>query len=200
MKTIVRAAITLLLAMTLIACGTTYRASDFSRSDINFTIDNWPKRPQAAVALLIQKYGQPAEMTNSMIIWNTNGQWRQTIVHRVEIPHNFPMSHTDFLKQTINYRVPADKYDELASFDGSITADRTTGTISATCDKEEFNFLALNLAHDLVHEKISVEDARKKQARLVTLFHQNESDPYLERLQFNLSANSTADSDVTMNM
>jgi hypothetical protein len=36
MKTIIRAAITLLLAMTLIACGTTYRANDLSQSEMSF--------------------------------------------------------------------------------------------------------------------------------------------------------------------
>jgi hypothetical protein len=42
-----------------------------------------------------------------------------------EIPHRFPEPHMDPLLQTINYRVPPDKFDELAHYDGSVIAERT---------------------------------------------------------------------------
>ena len=78
-----------------------------------------------------------------------------------EIPHLFPKPHTDMLYQAINYRVPSDKFDELAAYDGSVIAERTKGEIAARCDLEEANFLAINLAHDIVTGKKSVEEARK---------------------------------------
>ncbi len=52
-------------------------------------------------------------------------------------------------------------YDDLAMYDGSVVLERTSGEISARCDKEGANFLALNLAHDIVTGKRSVQDARK---------------------------------------
>ena len=65
------------------------------------------------------------------------------------------------LYQVINYRVPADKFDELASYDGSVIVERTKGELGARCDMEEANFLAINLANDIVSGKKSVEEARK---------------------------------------
>ena len=32
------------------------------------------------------------------------------------MPHTFPKPHTDLLEQFIDYRVPVDKYDELAAY------------------------------------------------------------------------------------
>ncbi|MEX2153654.1 MAG: hypothetical protein WD825_09970 [Gemmatimonadaceae bacterium] len=58
------------------------------------------------------------------------------------MPHSFPKPHTDLLEQFIDYRVPVDKYDELAAYDGSVIVERTKGEISARCDKEAMNFLA----------------------------------------------------------
>jgi hypothetical protein len=198
MKPIVRATIALIFTLTLAACGTTFRATDFSLSDVNYNIDEWPPSPKEAVSRLVKKYGQPDEMTYTMVIWTTNGQWRKTEVFRDEVPHDFPMSHMDFLKQTINYRVPIDKYDDLAVFDGSLTIDRTKGTLSATCDKEELNFLAINLANEIVMGKITVAQAREKQAKIVSKFYRDESDPYLEGFIFQVSANSAADRDVSV--
>jgi hypothetical protein len=44
---------------------------------------------------------------------------------------HFPTAHTDFLTQYIDYRVPVDRFDDLAAFDGSCLADRTAGEAAA---------------------------------------------------------------------
>lgn len=49
------------------------------------------------------------------------------------------MPHKDMLLQVIAYEVPADKFDDLAAFDGSVIAERTRGEIAARCDKEAAN-------------------------------------------------------------
>ncbi len=46
-----------------------------------------------------------------------------------------------------------DKYEDLAMFDGSVIVERTKDEISARCDKEEMNLLALNLANDVAAGK-----------------------------------------------
>ncbi len=53
------------------------------------------------------------------------------------------MKHTDLLEQFIDYKVPLDKYDDLAKFDGSVGVNRTKGELSARCDAEAHNLLAL---------------------------------------------------------
>ena len=42
--------------------------------------------------------------------------------------------------------------------------DRTTGEAAARCESEAANILTLNLMHDIVREKTSVEEARKTYA------------------------------------
>lgn len=92
----------------------------------------------------------------------TNGPWKRTILYKEEIPHDFPKPHTDLLQQFIDYKTPVDKFDELATYDGSVIVERTKGEISARCDKEEMNFLALNLANDVATGNKTVEEARMK--------------------------------------
>src|ERR1700730_5479015 len=49
----------------------------------------------------------------------------------------------------------------LAVFDGSVLVDRTKGEMSARCEGEAANFLALNLADDIVHGRKDVESAER---------------------------------------
>jgi hypothetical protein len=65
------------------------------------------------------------------------------------------------LEQYIPYRVQLDKLNELAAFDGSVLVDRTKGEISARCEGKEANFLALNLANEIVQGRKDVRSARK---------------------------------------
>ena len=38
---------------------------------------------------------------------------------------DFPSTHTDFLEQAIDYRVPVDMFSTLAEYGGSVMAERT---------------------------------------------------------------------------
>ncbi|MGH8284417.1 MAG: hypothetical protein ACRETT_01460 [Steroidobacteraceae bacterium] len=40
------------------------------------------------------------------------------------------MPHKDVLEQVIDYKVPPDKFDDLARYDGSVIAERTKGTFA----------------------------------------------------------------------
>ena len=158
-------------------------------------VDDWPAKPREAASAMIAKYGQPHEATPTMLVWHNVGPWKHTILSRDEIPHDFPKSHTDLLEQSIDYRVPVDKFDELAGYDGSVIVERTKGELSARCDKEEMNFLALNLAHDIVTGRRTVEDARRFYAETAMAFMRGEKPAYTQRLQFEVRSGA-ADRDV----
>jgi hypothetical protein len=93
------------------------------------------------------------------------------------------------MEQFINYRVPPEKFDELAKYDGSVIVERTKGEISARCDKEGANFLALNLANDRAGQKErrrgaevlrrekSVDEARKFYAETAQAMMKGEKPP-----------------------
>jgi len=123
------------------------------------------------------------------------GPWKAIVVNRREVPHSFPKAHTDLLEGVIDYRVPPDKFDDLAHYDGSVIAERTKGTLTARCDKEEMNFLALNLAHDIVSGRKTVAAARKEYADTAMAFMKGEKRPYTQKLQFDVAKGNTGDPD-----
>lgn len=165
--------------------------------DPSEVILGWPAKPQEAAGQMMSKYGPPDGVTRDRLVWGKRGPWKETVVYREEVPHDFPMPHTDLLEQTVDYRVPPDKFDELAAYDGSVIVGRTNGTMAARCDKEDMNFLALNLAHDIVTGKRTVEDARQFYAKTAKAFMTGQKDPYTQRLLFDPQP-GTADRDKKM--
>jgi hypothetical protein len=147
-------------------------------------IQNWKKTPKEAAEKTIAKYGQPDEVTPQRLVWHNNGPWERTEIVNREIPHDFPKPHMDCLEQTIALQVPPEKLADLAQFDGSVIVDRTPGEISARCDKENMNFLALNLAKDILDGKKSVQEARESYAKAVMAFMQGQQQAYTQGLQF----------------
>ncbi|RDV11926.1 hypothetical protein DXT99_23155 [Pontibacter diazotrophicus] len=108
------------------------------------------------------------------------------------------MPHKDVLEQFINYQVPADKFDELAMYDGSVIAERTKGELSARCDKEGANILALNLADDVVKGKRSVDDARQFYADAIMQMMEGQKPAYMESLQFSAPSQDVGFTDRTV--
>lgn len=161
-------------------------------------IASWPEVSKKAATAMIQKYGQPQGVTSTMLVWHSNGPWMKTIVMRDAIKHDFPMEHQDCLEQFIHYRVPPDKFDELAQYDGSVVCERTAGWLSARCDKEEANFLAINLAHMIITGKMSVEEAREEYARTINALMKGEKPQLTQRLQFDPETGGTGDPDQPM--
>jgi hypothetical protein len=151
----------------------------------------WPMKQRETATMLIGKYGNPDVVGDRMLVWFDTGPFTKTVLRRDAAPHDFPMPHVDYLTQTVLYRVPADKVDDLFEYDGSVWAHRTRGELSAQCDVEGMNFLALNLAHDIASGRRSVADARAFYARTAMEFKQgNRSSPYVTGLMFRPGANA----------
>src|SRR4051812_45262861 len=66
-----------------------------------------------AIKMMEKKYGPPAEKTSMMMVWNSTGPWKKTVVFAKEYKHDFPMPHTDVMQQFIDYKVPTDKFTDL---------------------------------------------------------------------------------------
>ncbi|MFP2934132.1 hypothetical protein ACLESO_55205 [Pyxidicoccus sp. 3LG] len=158
-------------------------------------IQGWSADSKKAARAMLDKYGPPNETTASMWVWHNNGPWKRTIVYSEAVDHRFPMPHKDVLEQVIDYKVPTDKYDELAKYDGSVIVERTKGEISARCDKEGLNFLAVNLANDVATGKRDVDDARKFYGKTAMDFKQGKQPQYTRGLAFNVQKGGTADPD-----
>lgn len=169
--------------------------ADISEQEVMNIIEEWPDTPREVANKMIGKYGQPDEATPSMLIWNNNGDWKRTIVYKEEVEHNFPMPHSDLLEQTIDYQLDIDKYSAIAQYDGSVFAERTKGELSARCDKEAMNYLAINLAHEIEQGKRTVEEAREFYAETAAAFMMGESSEYTEGFLFKLPKDDATDPD-----
>ena len=157
---------------------------------------DWPAASREAIRFMMEKYGPPAAIAPAMALWAKTGPWKRTIVFAAEVPHEFPMHHTDVMQQWIDYKAPPELYDELSRYDGSVVLERTSGEISARCDKEAANFLALNLAHEIVTGKRSVEEARRTYAEQIMAMKAKRPAPYTQRLIVQVpAAGATGDPD-----
>ncbi len=158
---------------------------------------NWPMMSQAAIKEIVGKYGAPNEAMDSRLIWYNNGPWKRTICYRDEVPHHFPNPHSDVVECFIDYRVPPEKFSELAEFDGSVIVERTKGEVSARCDMESANFLAINLMHKIVTGELNAEEARKVYTETAAAYVVSRSAPLAEGFQFELPQERTNDPDET---
>lgn len=161
-------------------------------------INTWPETAQMAAKAMMETYGEPDGITSEMLVWYNTGPFKRTVVYKEEVDHDFPMPHKDVLEQFVEYEVPAEKFDELAMYDGSVIVERTKGEMSARCDKEAANYLALNLADDIVNGERTVEDAREFYADAIMEMLEGNKKDYLQELQFNQPVGDVGFSDETV--
>lgn len=158
-------------------------------------IENWPEESREAARLVIEKYGEPDEATETELIWHKPGPWKRMIASKTFYKHNFPAPHIDAVESVLNYRVPPEKFTELARFDGSVIVERTAGEVSARCHDEEANFLALNLMHDIVTGAKTAEEARQYYAKEFADYRRKKPTPYMQGLRFKPADGGAADPD-----
>ena len=155
-------------------------------------LEEWPADSRKVAEETIAKYGAPDEATATLLTWHNNGPWKHTYLSRESTKHMFPMAHPDVVEMVIDYKVPPEKFDELAAYDGSVNVDRTRGTMSARCDKEGANFLALNLADEIIRGKKTVAQARADYAKNITMSMSGEMPKLMTGLQFDMQKMAAA--------
>ncbi len=201
-RTGLSAGLLVLLASGCMVSGGSMRNGDMAggpmdRAAMERAMAGWSESSRMAAQAMVQKYGAPDEMTNTMAMWHETGPFAHTVVHAMAVPHRFPMAHDDVLEQVVHYRVPPEMYDDLAMYDGSVMVERTTGKMSARCDMEPLNILALNLAHQIVTDEMNVDEARETYAEQAMAFKERRPAPYTERLMFTSQPmNSAMDPDM----
>ena len=161
-------------------------------------IEGWPEAQRNVARQMLAKYGPPNEATPTKLFWYRNGPWKRTILSSDVVAHHWPTRHSDFLTQVIDYRVPPEMAHLVAMFDGSVLLDRTRGEVAARCDSEAANVLAMNMVHEIVTGKRSVEEARETSAQQTVAYNMGRSAPYAERLLFEVPQGGTEDLDEGM--
>jgi hypothetical protein len=174
----------------------TFQGDPMQTRRISPSIADWPEDAQEAAQLVVDKYGEPDEITDTQVTWHRPGPWKRIVASRAVSQHDFPAPHYDSVESVIDYRYPPDKATEVCLFDGSVVINRTKGEVSARCHDEEANCLALNLMHDIATGAKNVEQARSYYAKEFADYRRNKPTPYMQGLRFTPGDNDTADSDV----
>ncbi len=172
--------------------------SNPSRKTVEEAVADWPSKTKSTAHELLATYGEPDEATLQRLIWHDNGPWKRTVLHRDGPTHRFPVPHSDYLEQYVDYRVPPEKFDDLARFDGSVHAHRTRGELGATCHEEGANVLSLNLAHDVITGERTAEQAREDFGGIMAKWKAGGSPEYVRTLQFEPRSGDATDPDETI--
>jgi len=166
-----------------------------SEAKLKSILNDWPAPQKNIANQMVAKYGLPNEATATKLFWYNNGPWKRTELSRDIVLHHWPIVHTDFLTQVIDYRVPPHMFHLIAQFDGSIICDRTRGEVSARCDSESANVLGMNMVHEIVAGKRTVEEARRISCESTVAYNLGRKAPYAERLLFEVPPGGTQDLD-----
>lgn len=142
------------------------------------TVAGWPEGSRMVAEALIEKYGAPDAVEDGRLTWNGNGGWKRTTVHRL------PSEGSEVVEQSIGYVVPRDRRAALTQLDLALKVDEASGELTATSESEETNFLALNLADEVVKETRTPEGARAYYVQTLRLAGAGKSSPYMRELLF----------------
>lgn len=156
----------------------------FDRTAFNEIIATWPVESLRAAIGMIERYGFPHEFTHNMLIWHNNGPWQRTVVHRDGTPHHLPELHFDVIEQSVSYPVSPETLVALAALDGSVTPDLKGGELSARCNSEEMNILAINIAHEIITGKCTPEEGRQLYLEQMRAVMAMRPSPYTAKLLF----------------
>jgi hypothetical protein len=157
----------------------------------------WPDATRRLAAQLVTKYGQPVESTPRQVTWINSGQWVRTTLYKEGNQHNFASPHRNILEQAVLYKVPPEKLAALAAFNRSVVANLARGELISSSDSEELNFLAINVADDIVKGERTPEEGRIYFAQIVRAKMIKEPERDLQQLNFTVakSPKDTADAD-----
>lgn len=161
----------------------TVRAMTDRRDLAEAVIANWSDISALAARRLMEQYGVPDEVRSGRLVWNERGPWKRTVVRDRRWPYA-PPEELGVVEQTIEYPLAAGQIADIRAFDDHVTFNPASREMSSSADREEVNYLRLNLADDVANGRVSVEEARRDYAKILALEGEGKSSPYLLSLHF----------------
>jgi hypothetical protein len=150
----------------------------------NALIGEWSEECRAAARLMMEKYGIPDDVRYERLTWNDKGPWRRIVVQNVR-PFYTLDGPTSAIEQTIRLQLTPDQaVGVAAAFGDLLRYDPAKRELSALSDREELNYLSLNLAHDIIAGDLRPEQAHDTFEQIVSLEQAGKSSPYEEGLRF----------------
>lgn len=145
----------------------------------------WSEKSRLAARLMIARYGAPDVVGASRLVWQGNGPWKRTIVRDLTRPYaSDPGDELGVIEQTVSYNLTPEQAPVLSGFSDRLSADAAAMELTSRADREELNFLRLNLANDLLLRVVVPADAKVAYARILELEAAGKTTPYLLALRF----------------
>jgi hypothetical protein len=187
-----------ILAELISACATTPTSPMSSEERLDHAqavATDWCTYSEAAAMRLIKEFGPPDKIEPNRLTWRDKGPWKKISIwdnaqcsamigfKTLDYDHS-PTVGPDIMEQTLFYTVPRDKRKELAEFSDKLAVSRDGKKLSVRGNSEALDFLALNLADQIVRGSRSPEDARSFYGRICQLSQAGKSSPYTQGLLF----------------
>jgi hypothetical protein len=147
------------------------------------TVSHWSNVSSLAAKRLMEEYGVPDEVHADRLVWINNSPWRRTVVSNERGLVETGSDH-EVVEQSVDYRLTPQQAAEVAAFDGRVVFNPRSGQLASRAGKEEYNFLRLNLADDVVHGRMRPEEARNSYERLVSFEQSGKTSAYMLGLRF----------------
>jgi len=146
----------------------------------------WHAYSKVRAGKLLDEYGPPDQIESDRLIWHDAGPWVRIAVWDTEDYYPATIG-SDNMEQTISYDVPTDKRAALAAFSDKLAVSVEGQELSVRGNSETLDFLALNLANEIVRGDRSPEQARRFYDRIHELTQAGTSSPYTQGLLFSPS-------------
>lgn len=150
----------------------------------SLNLTGWNAQALAVATKTTERYGQPDLRAPDRLVWTHRGPWKRIVVLRDAPTGRFSPEHPAYLEQTVAYDVPGDKATAVAAFEPSLLVDTGREELTARSDSEENNFLALNIADEVVRGARGVDDAKSFFSRTAALSLSGKTSDYTQGLKF----------------
>lgn len=142
----------------------------------------WSNQSRLAARRLIEEYGAPDEVRYGRLVWNRKGPWKRIVVRDIR-PAYVEGDELGLVEQSVDYALMPPPGGGRSAFPDGVAYDPNTGELSARSDREELNFLRLNLADDVARGRLTAPEAKDSYAKIVELEMAGKSSPDLHRLR-----------------
>lgn len=157
--------------------GPTWEKSSTARA-------NGPDWSNESLNMMIDKYGPPDRIETGRVVWVDKGPWTRMAVWDDMQLRQFSMNMDDNIEDTLAYMVPDAKRDDVQNFGAKVKVSREGAELSSRSYSEERNFLALNLADEIVRGMKTPGEAKTFYVKTLQLAEAGKSSPYMKGLLF----------------
>ena len=132
---------------------------------------------------MMDEYGSPNRIEGKRVVWEKKGPWKRIAVWD-GMDNYGSFVGTDNIEQTIAYSVPQNKRDAVSDFHEQVAISADGSELSARSSSEERNFLALNLADEIIRGVRTPDEARSFYVLTLRLADAGKTSVYMKGLRF----------------